>query len=85
MKMSRRDKAFQILKEKGLIPDDGQRYCLHHRDWTLKFIDPERCAEWRVEDLEVMTISEHTKYHLYLRHSGKYERLLAEMYEREDY
>ena len=84
MKLSNRDKAFRTFQQQGLIPDDGQRYCLHHKDWTLKWFDPERYDEWRVEDLEVMTVPQHSKYHCYLRYSGKYDKLLSEMYELED-
>lgn len=84
MSRENRDKAYRIFQQRGLIPNDGQRYCLHHKDWTLKFIDPDRYKEWRVDDLEVMTISEHSKYHCYLFHSGKYHKLLAEIYEIDD-
>lgn len=39
-------------------------YVLHHKDKTLKYTDPERYAEWRIEDLEVMTREEHNKVHI---------------------
>ena len=32
---------------------------LHHIDPTLKERDPERYAEWRIEDLVVLTRGEH--------------------------
>lgn len=39
-------------------------YVLHHKDITLKYRDPERYAEWRTEDLEMITRSEHNKIHM---------------------
>ena len=36
---------------------------LHHKDHTLKYRDPVRYAEWRLEDLEMLTFSEHMKIH----------------------
>jgi len=32
----------------------------------MRYSDPERYEEWRPEDLVVMTIQEHSKYHLSL-------------------
>ena len=43
---------------------------LHHIDMTLKDRDPVRYAEWRIEDLEVMTKEEHVRLHRpFLGHS----------------
>ena len=42
-------------------------YNLHHKDPTLKYRDPVRYLEWRPEDLELLTASEHTKLHAKLR------------------
>lgn len=36
---------------------------LHHKDPTLKQNDPERYNQWNIEDLVVMTRSEHSKLH----------------------
>ena len=38
-------------------------YALHHIDPSWKKDDPERYAEWRIEDLVMMTRSEHTRLH----------------------
>ena len=38
-------------------------YVLHHKDETLRKNDPERYNEWRIEDLEMMTMSEHFLLH----------------------
>lgn len=38
-------------------------WILHHKDSTLKQKDPVRYHEWRPEDLEPMTRSEHMKIH----------------------
>lgn len=37
----------------GKIPKDAtpNEWCLHHIDTTLKYTNPSRYAEWRVEDL----------------------------------
>ena len=36
---------------------------LHHKDTTLIDSDIERYIEWRIEDLQPMSKSEHMKYH----------------------
>lgn len=54
----------------GQLPEDKEErknYCLHHFDPTLKFRDPMRYHEWRVSDLVVMTMGEHTALHNRLR------------------
>lgn len=38
-------------------------HCLHHKDPSWKTEDPERYAEWRPEDLVMMTNSDHTRLH----------------------
>lgn len=38
-------------------------YVMHHKDETLKTENIERYIEWRLEDLEVMSKSEHIAYH----------------------
>ena len=38
-------------------------WVLHHKDPTLKTIDIIRYYEWRVEDLEPMTLNEHASLH----------------------
>ena len=38
-------------------------YVLHHKDETLRKNDPERYNEWRIEDLEMMTMTEHFLLH----------------------
>ena len=38
-------------------------YVLHHRDPAWKREDPARYVKWNLEDLELMTKSEHTKLH----------------------
>lgn len=36
---------------------------MHHKDTTLKYNDIDRYNEWRIEDLCIMSLSEHTKLH----------------------
>ena len=38
-------------------------YCLHHKDETLKYENPERYKEWNPEDLVMISISEHARLH----------------------
>lgn len=38
-------------------------YCLHHKDDTLRHENPDRYNEWRIEDLEMITESEHGRLH----------------------
>lgn len=37
---------------------------LHHNDTTLKYRDPERYHEWRVEDLRPLTVPQHASLHM---------------------
>ena len=39
------------------------RYCLHHKDETLRHENPDRYEEWRIEDLVMITSSEHGRHH----------------------
>ena len=43
--------------------ENNPEMVLHHKDPTLKYRDPERYLEWRIEDLEVMTNADHTSLH----------------------
>ena len=43
-------------------------FVLHHKDPTLKHNDFKRYRQWRVEDLEMLTLEEHAKIH----HKGKH-------------
>ena len=58
-------KAQKVFEEMGLLPKERGHYdyVLHHKDPNLKYTDYERYCEWRIEDLEVMTYSEHSKMH----------------------
>lgn len=57
--------AWYYFKAIGKIPRDAgkQEWCLHHVDTTLKYTDPERYNEWRIEDLVPMTMADHTALH----------------------
>ena len=56
--------AWNHFVEIGLIPENDQHnYVLHHIDVDLKYNDPERYDEWRIEDLIPMTKSEHSTFH----------------------
>lgn len=66
-----RIKAEEYFIEQGLMPakeDRTEIWVLHHKDKTLKDTDLERYLEWRVEDLEPMTRSEHIGVHNCDRH-----------------
>lgn len=58
-------KAWCYFIALGLLPADAKKneWCLHHKDQTLKYKDPHRYNEWRVEDLVPMLKSEHTSMH----------------------
>lgn len=43
--------------------ENNPEMVLHHKDPTLKDRDPKRYLEWRVDDLEVMTVGDHTRLH----------------------
>ena len=59
------DKAWAYFVSIGLIPENTTQYewVLHHKDVNLKYTDPERYKEWRIEDLVPMTRSEHQLLH----------------------
>ena len=44
---------------------------LHHKDINMKFENPERYIEWRIEDLIPMTRVEHRRLHMKLQMTGK--------------
>lgn len=51
-------------------------WCLHHVDKTLKTNDPKRYKEWRVEDLVMITFTEHIRIHKNdMQSSTKYEKV----------
>ena len=41
-------------------------YVLHHKDISLKKNNPKRYAQWNVDDLVMLTRSEHLKIHSYI-------------------
>lgn len=43
--------------------DKDSSKVLHHKDETLKYKDPKRYNEWRIEDLEVMDACDHISLH----------------------
>ncbi len=53
----------KVLKQRGVIPNDGKIYVLHHVDKDLRINNVERYIKWIPEDLVVMTLSEHAKLH----------------------
>lgn len=81
--MSPRDKAFQYFKDIGDIPDDGDKWVLHHINPMLRHFDRQRYDEWRIEDLLPMTNEQHMKLHARLRYTGEFDRMFAETYESE--
>lgn len=58
-------KAWAYFVYTGALPADAKKneWCLHHVDTTLKYTNPDRYNEWRVEDLQPMLKSEHTRLH----------------------
>ena len=58
-------KAWAYFVYVGKIPFNAKKneWCLHHKDAMLKYNDPQRYDEWRIEDLEPMLKSEHTRFH----------------------
>lgn len=51
---------YKARKELNLI---GTGLVLHHKDPNLKYTNLERYIQWNIEDLEVMTKSEHNRVH----------------------
>ena len=59
---ARRSKAWKHFYPEGHgKAKDG--YVLHHKDETLLYDNPERYLEWRIEDLVMISLSEHSKLH----------------------
>ena len=46
-------------------------FVLHHKDPNWATNDPQRYAEWRIEDLQMLSLSEHRKLHNSLREWSK--------------
>jgi hypothetical protein len=69
-------KAWCYFIALGLLPVDAKKneWCLHHKDPALKYKDPRRYNEWRVEDLVPMLKSEHTSMHQAGRHHSEETR-----------
>lgn len=63
---SQKKKAWMYFYPEG-NGNPKKSYCLHHKDPTLKYRDPIRYAEWRIEDLEMLGFSEHSRLHCLLR------------------
>lgn len=57
--------TWQYFKDLGEIPEDIEphSWCLHHIDPTMKYFDPSRYFEWRIDDVEPMPLSTHTALH----------------------
>lgn len=66
-------KAWCYFIASGLLPYNAKKneWVLHHKDMTLKDTDPIRYNEWRIEDLEPMLKSEHTRLHQKNRHMSE--------------
>ena len=63
-------KAWCYFIASGLLPYNAKKneWVLHHKDIELKYVNPARYNEWRVEDLVPMLKSEHTRLHQLGRH-----------------
>ena len=59
-----KQKAYQYFKEHTSL----KKFVLHHIDVDMKQNDPIRYAEWRIEDLVPMTIKDHMRLHMMIRH-----------------
>lgn len=53
------------LQDLGELPEErlAKEWCLHHIDPTMKYFDLNRYAEWRMEDVVPMKMSDHIKLH----------------------
>lgn len=69
-------KAWAYFVYIGKIPTDAKKHewCLHHIDVNLKYDDPERYDEWRIEDLVPMTTKEHIRLHTKDKHLSEETR-----------
>ena len=61
-RLSRRNQ-YKAWKAFGYSHNNHKGLVLHHKDETLRHNDVERYIEWRPEDLEIMTLKEHTSLH----------------------
>ena len=73
--------AWKYFEAHGYENHDGM--VLHHKDVNMKFENPERYVEWRVEDLIPMTRVEHRRLHMKLqmkgrKHSEKHNKMISE-------
>lgn len=64
-------KAKKYFQSIGALPNDGIKRVLHHKDINLRHTDIDRYIQWNIDDLEVMTLSEHTTYHSKFRTWGE--------------
>lgn len=58
--------AMKYFKDNGML-EGIENPRLHHKDINLKTDDPERYAEWRIEDLVPMSLKDHMKLHMKLK------------------
>lgn len=75
-KISNRNRD-KLRKELGIKGD--RTLVLHHKDTTMKFNNVDRYIEWNKEDVEVMTLSDHTKLHCQLFMNEEYKQNMSEM------
>ena len=59
------------LRRKELGIKGNKNLVLHHKDTTLRHNDIERYIEWRLEDIEILTKSQHSSLHLALRNKAR--------------
>ena len=58
--------AMKYFNDNGML-EGIENPRLHHKDVNLKTDDPERYAEWRIEDLVPMSLKDHMKLHMKLK------------------
>ena len=46
---------------------DAWKWVLHHIDPTMKYRDPARYHEWRIDDVSPLTVEQHLRLHMTLR------------------
>ena len=61
-----RKNAMKYFEDNGML-EGIENPRLHHKDVNLKTDDPERYAEWRIEDLVPMSLKDHMKLHMKLK------------------
>lgn len=87
--ISQRNKknAIKYFESIGALPKNRAKneYVLHHKDPNLLYQNLQRYIEWNIEDLTVITRSEHSKlhqkgnsYHTGKLHSEKSKRLISQ-------